>query len=109
MSSNEPPGEHETIYLPPFPTPVKPKRGEPCNGCGWCCHEEICFFGKAFLGVEEPKNTFLRGPCPLIDYKDGRVFCGLVVAEERMKLEAVLKKGLGIGEGCDADDPKSYD
>lgn len=97
----------EVIYLPPFQTPAKPKKGDVCNGCGWCCHEEICYYGKGFLELDMKK--FAKGPCPLIDYRDGRVFCGLVLMEQRMGLEPVVENGLGIGRGCDADDPASYD
>ena len=92
----------ETIYLPPFPTPAKAKKGLPCNGCGWCCHLEVCRLGRMAF----PGST---APCPAIAYEDGRVRCGLVLGElelmkERGEAEPILQNMLGIGLGCCADD-----
>lgn len=88
------------IYLPPFPTPVKPEYGSPCNGCGWCCHEEVCKIGMHFFDISESE-----APCPAILYIDGRVRCGIVVGEEALGLEPKVKEALGVGRGCDASDP----
>lgn len=93
-----------TIQMPPFATPAKPSKGAACNGCGWCCHMEVCAIGKrAFPGGS--------APCPAITYQDGVVRCGLVLAEQelmrqRPEAEPMLHEMLGIGQGCCADDPR---
>lgn len=92
------------IYLPPFEMPVKPKYGSPCNGCGWCCQEEICLVGKIFFGLGK-RDDFIKGPCPAMSYENGKVRCGVVLAEERCGLDPRTAIALGIGQGCDADDP----
>lgn len=54
----------ETIYMPPFSVIAKPKKGSPCNGCGWCCHEEICAIGKIFLELYDEDGMgphFVKG------------------------------------------------
>lgn len=51
---------------------------------------------------------FIKGPCPLMDFVGGKVRCGLVLAEERSGMEPKIKTALGIGKGCDADDPHTY-
>src|SRR5262245_6391858 len=98
--------DSSVIYLPPFPTPAKPKKGEACNGCGWCCHTEICLLGERFF----PDTP---APCPAIVYLDGRVRCGFVVGEIALiekdpTKEPIVQRMLGTGEGCCADDPNEY-
>ena len=93
----------DIILLPPFPTPAKARKGSPCNGCGWCCHLEVCRLGEmAFPDA--------KAPCPAITYQDGVVRCGLVLGEiELLKddpnAKPLLQNMVGIGEGCCADDP----
>lgn len=87
-----------TIYLPPFPTPAKAKFGTACNGCGWCCHLEICKIGKHFFGEERP------APCPAMIFEDSRVKCGIVMAEREILKTDDFGKALGIGQGCCASD-----
>lgn len=102
----------QTIYLPPFPIVAKPKLDQACNGCGWCCHEEICMAGKVFLElVDEDKMIphFIKGPCPLMEFEQDKVRCGLVQMESRMNIEPIIANALGIGKGCDADDPITYE
>jgi len=103
----------ETIYLPPFPIVAKAKFGSPCNGCGWCCHEEICMVGKVMLKLVDDENMIphhIKGPCPLMVFEDNKVRCGAVYAEnEAMRLGNTppgdtFAKMLGIGQGCCADD-----
>jgi hypothetical protein len=94
--------DEETIYLPPFPTPAKAKKGDACNGCGWCCHLEVCRLGELAF----PDAV---APCPAIVYQDGKVRCGLILGEmelmrERKDAEPILQDMLGIGKGCCADD-----
>ncbi len=96
----------DVIFIPPFQTPAKPKYGSPCNGCGWCCHEQVCS-----IGVRVFKTT--TAPCPGIEYQDGKVRCGVVLAEEAMIKEGLLegnqrvKTWLGVDKGCDAIDEES--
>lgn len=104
--------DHETIYQPSFVTPAKPKRGAPCNGCGWCCHEEICMIGKVFLELVDSDGMiphFVKGPCPVMAFEDGKIRCGVVLAEQRSGLKPVAAESLGIGKGCCSDDPHSYE
>lgn len=92
------------IYIPPFSTPVKAKKDTPCNGCGWCCHTEICAIGEHFF-------PSAQAPCPAIIYSDGRVHCGIVLAEAEVLATRTIPGDsfadmLGIGKGCCADDPE---
>ena len=67
--------------------------------------------GKVFLEMVDDDHMiphFIKGPCPLIAYEEGKVRCGLVLAEQRSGMEPVLANTLGIGKGCDADDPCEY-
>lgn len=77
---------------------LKPKFGERCNGCGWCCEQEQCLISVEMFGKEP-------GACRALQYADGRTYCGLV----RMAspdLQPSLAFLLGLGMGCDADDPE---
>jgi len=90
------------IPLPPFPLPAKPRYGAACNGCGWCCHEEICKIGQHFY----PEAV---APCPAMVYEEGRVKCGFVLWEEsigRDKDKDSFKNALGIGTYCDSTDDR---
>lgn len=92
----------DVIQLPPFPTPAKPRKGEACNGCGFCCHMEICLIGQTYF----PDTP---APCPAIVYEDGKVRCGVVLWEAHHRKENPayhprFTEALGIGRGCDASD-----
>lgn len=81
--------------------PIKPAQGAPCNGCGWCCHEEVCQAGQIAYSTTE-------APCPGIILRDGIVRCEVVLAEQRalaagLVAESLIQRGLGIGLGCDAE------
>ncbi len=84
--------------------PQKPKRGEPCNGCGFCCASELCLIGKEIFGENQ------KAPCPLLmqltDKKSGKtkLVCDLVIREKISGLEPKMSNMLGIGIGCDSDD-----
>ncbi|MDH5185228.1 MAG: hypothetical protein OEX12_15200 [Gammaproteobacteria bacterium] len=65
-------------------TKVKPKFGDPCNSCGWCCLTEVCSVGVGITG-----STKL--PCKLLDTET-----------HLCTVAAHLKKELAIGVGCDA-------
>ena len=99
----------------------KPKFGEPCNGCGYCCNTEPCELAKEVLHC-------MTGPCVALEARDGRAICGLVrnplgylfkaahpeadvpVLEAApdiragAQLSSDLAAALGIGMGCDSDD-----
>lgn len=99
----------------------KPKFGEACNGCGYCCTTEPCMLAQEFLNCR-------NGPCVALESRDGRTFCGLVrnplgylysavhplekvplldpapELEEGFQLSTKFAAALGFGMGCDADD-----
>ena len=87
--------------------PVKPAKGEGCNGCGYCCAEEPCHLAVEYIGAGT------EGPCPALEFEEGRAWCGLVRHASRyMDLpndwaDAVLGEmfatALGAGRGCDAE------
>lgn len=91
-----------TIQLPPFPLPAKPRYGAPCNGCGWCCHSDVCKIGKHFFGENTP------APCPAMVFEEGRVKCDIVMAERELLETDDFGKALGIDQGCCSDDPCEY-
>ncbi len=76
---------------------VKPLQGEACNGCGYCCQQEVC---QLFVEVHGTKPD---APCPSLVYKDGRTYCGLVLWASP-EIGALFMRLLGIGRGCCADD-----
>lgn len=53
---------------PPLLQIEKPKFGAPCNGCGFCCRNEVCGLGKAVLGDDTP------APCPLMRFDGAKGF-----------------------------------
>lgn len=102
--------------------PSKPKFGDPCNGCGYCCTQEPCELAQEFLGCTV-------GSCVALETRDGRTVCGLVrnpqgylyqaahphasvplldeppLAETAtLYLSRQIATTLGIGLGCDAAD-----
>lgn len=81
-----------------LPYLTKPRRGEPCNGCGLCCSIEVCAIGEKIFGDVSP--------CPALKYADGRTYCELVLMEkdENPRLPFMVHKALGIGKGCCSDD-----
>lgn len=105
----------------PLPQISKPKFGEACNGCGYCCNSEPCALAREFLHCT-------TGPCLALETVDGRFICGLVRnplgyvymvnhpgehnaameaapdLDEGHKLSVKIASTLGLGKGCDADD-----
>ncbi len=73
--------------------PEKPNRGKPCNGCGFCCAAERCQAAVIAIGGGP-------GPCPLMNFHDGRFWCGLVETEKAAGMEPIIAGVLGIGTGC---------
>jgi hypothetical protein len=92
--------------------PEKPRWGEPCNGCGFCCAAETCDLARTFMGAYE-------APCPAMEFEEGRFWCGLVRtphkyidgispwADDYIRSSFTLL--LGVGRGCDAEDPSLTD
>lgn len=72
--------------------PEKPKRGQPCNGCGLCCAVESC----QAAGMVGETST----PCRSMNLHDGRFWYGLVGTEKAAGMEPIIGKALGIGTGC---------
>lgn len=68
-------------------TDLKPKFGEPCNNCGWCCLTEVCQMGE-FHGASSVI------PCEFLVSKDDKHYCKLVI--EKIETEKVMC----IGQGC---------
>jgi hypothetical protein len=75
-------------------SPAKPKFGTACNGCGVCCQISMCVVAElTFPGIE--------APCPaLFQEEDGRHRCGIVIMENHLGVDPVVKNTLGIGCGC---------
>ena len=104
----------------------KPRLGEACNGCGYCCTTEPCRLAAEYLHCS-------TGPCVALEVRDGRTVCGLVrnplgylfkaadpdvdvpVRDSAPEIEAAhqvsveLAAALGLGKGCDADDDEHAD
>jgi len=95
-----------------FSGPAYPGHGRPCNGCGVCCVEELCPYallvllgpvlGQRFIDRDER----VEGPCEILEWDEGRAWCGLVRHPERWfeggtaELGAAIRKDLGDGT-CD--------
>jgi hypothetical protein len=101
---------------------AKPRYGQPCNGCGYCCIEQPCA-----LAVEMLKCA--TGPCIALESDGTRTYCGFVrrplaylwqvsapgrtlppdegatPSQAEAELSSRLAAALGLGMGCDAEDP----
>ena len=96
----------------PERAPPKPRLGDPCNGCGYCCAAEPCGLAQEYIGCGTD------GPCPAMEFDGGRFFCGLVRKPSRYMdlpnewadpiLGPMIAEALGAGRGCDADDPEPF-
>lgn len=103
----------------------KPKFGERCNHCGYCCSTEPCQISKEFLGCAE-------GPCIALETVDGQSSCGMIInplgyifkaahphddlaspqhdnlVEENRRIGERVAQVIGAGRGCDSiDDEQS--
>ena len=67
----------------------KPKMGEPCNHCGWCCLTEVCDMGRELTG-----SSMI--PCSLLVERDGGHYCSVANTE-------AAKDSMGFGTGCCAE------
>ncbi len=94
----------------------KPNPGQPCNGCGYCCIEQVCL-----LGLELGNRKHCKA---LLTHPNGAFSCGLVSdpyaylpPEQLMTWKKIdeLQEGaglralkdcnarmLGAGRGCDS-------
>lgn len=83
--------------------PMLPAYGAPCNGCGFCCREELCGLAVEILGEAA------TAPCPFISEHDGRTWCGVVenAARKDVGFAGHLAWRLGIGLGCIVGEPAS--
>lgn len=89
----------------------KPKIGEPCNGCGLCCHIQLCNTGAFLLKkVNYLGEKPIKGKCPaLLSNVDGSFSCGLIKTPSRFirskyRPEVISKtvaQLVGSGTGCD--------
>ena len=89
--------------------PAKPILGDPCNGCGYCCAMEACALAREYISADIP------GPCPALEFEGGRLRCGLVRRPSLYMrlpnewadalLGSLFAQMLGVGKGCDAEDP----
>lgn len=87
-----------TISLPILRTaPEKPKEGQPCNGCGFCCASELCAVAEFFHGKRP-------GPCPEMVFNDDRFWCGVMLRSTDEPTRFMLTRLLGFGVGCDSED-----
>lgn len=101
----------------------KPKEGQPCNGCGYCCTVQPCTLASEFLGCD-------TGPCVALEVQNGTSGCGLVrnplaylflvahpntdrailndasVVADGADLSAQIAAALGVGRGCDTLDDR---
>jgi hypothetical protein len=82
----------------------KPRHGQPCNGCGYCCLSETCLLG------QELGNT---GRCKALESKsDGSYVCGLIADPYRYLPEnkaSSWRRIDAIKEGAGIDALKAYD
>lgn len=81
--------------------------GDKCNNCGECCNALPCGIALELIeGCNPP------GPCPALEFKDGKYYCGLLIhssqyidlgenVEWKNKwLRDLFSQILGIGMGC---------
>lgn len=85
--------------------PMKPRFGETCNGCGYCCAAEVCEVGHVLFGKDCP------APCPGMQFRDGRFLCHAVELADGIGAEygAYLRLRMGVGRGCDSDDTEGIE
>lgn len=89
----------------------KPRVGEPCNGCGLCCHIQLCNTGAFLLKKSKVFGAkVVKGKCPaLMDNEDGSFSCGLIknpkkYIRSKFKAEVISRTVatlIGAGGGCD--------
>ena len=68
---------------------TKPKKGEACNHCGYCCLTEVCVVGQQLGGG-------MYGPCKLLKTEGDKHMCSLADTP-------TMKELIGMGTGCCAE------
>ncbi len=63
-----------------------------CLGSGYCCKNALC-------GLAVQRHPKATAPCPSLVLKDGRYWCGEVLAAEGEELQWLIDN-LYIGAGC---------
>lgn len=92
----------QTLQLPTKPAY---RTGE-CNGCGLWCMVTPCPGAIQLFGLDK------RQGCPMVEWADGRFWCGLLRSRQTymgrsdVPTEAAIKKAMGIGTHCDCDRPE---
>lgn len=89
---------------------LKPAFGSPCNGAGYCCAEEPCAIAREHI----PSHPG-EGACVALEREGDRFVCSMIRRPGHYMqlpndgadahLGALFAKALGVGKGCDADDP----
>ena len=89
----------------------KPKIGEPCNGCGICCINQVCMNGSYVLKLVNRLGESVPGPCPaIVKHPDGKIDCGIILHPNKYIKSSqypakILSKYfahlIGAGNGCD--------
>jgi hypothetical protein len=85
----------------------KPPHGQPCNGCGQCCMDQLCPLGVGLFG--EPWDR----RCPALEPDGDKFICGLIAHPMAYNMRMTLLHGrevmsrtaahlVGAGRGCDA-------
>lgn len=69
---------------------------QPCVGCGYCCTTSVCIVGVIHLSLSP---TDARLPCPALEFRDGRHWCGLIDKFEGEDKKLITEL-LSIGAGC---------
>ena len=70
---------------------LKPKFGERCNHCGWCCLTEVCPTGLVL------SDSVI--PCKFLRESSNKYYCKLAEYPFR---HTELNELLSVGTGCDA-------
>lgn len=81
--------------------PPKPAYGAECNGCGLCCAVAACPLGIILF-------RRLKGPCPALQWRDGRHVCGVLAEPGRFApllprrwAARLVARWIAAGQGCD--------
>ena len=93
--------------------PEKPKKNDPCNGCGVCCIASTCAVGREAFGE-------FHQVCPALRFEGDRFRCGLMDCPEEYLGDAELEAAtgfdspewaaayfrvkVGADKGCDCED-----
>lgn len=81
--------------------PTKPAVGMPCNGCGICCHSELCPL--AILRFRRKK-----GRCPVLQWDSTQQLyrCGWLQRQPKSLFSRLvyywIHRHIGANQGCDA-------